>query len=248
MIYGIVLGCSIIVGALMGMFWWGVAVGIIINILVFLWTRHGSWVIEKWKVWQKSTTTSATAGTSTRTTRITQWFHKRKGLILWPIFLIPVLWLIVTYPGRVVLQKAFHTSSAVVNGGEYMEYEFRSLKPKEFTAPASGRWKFEVIDQKEYRYQCPGWQGDASGYLKEVKDREVINSKPLDEYPLQEKGYPGALLIYSEVSRSNPLPSGEEFIIGSNQKFFIEPNLTQEEKKCKVTIPTPVKFVLHRVE
>lgn len=250
MIYGAIFGLSLIVGALIGISWWGAVIGLIIDLLVFLWEQYGERVMKKWEMWQKSSVVSISTGTSAeqRTTRITRWFQKEKSWVLWPIFLIIAVWFVGTYQGRVTLEKAFLNIVAMISGGEYLEYQFTTLEPQEFVAPAPGRWRFEVVDQKEYRYKCPGWKGERSGYLKKVRGHQVAYAQPLNEYPFQEEGYPGALLIYSEASRNNPRPDNQEFIIGENRKFFIGPNLTREEKRCDVAIPAPVKFILYRIE
>lgn len=239
MLYGIILGISIIVGSLFGKFWIGIIVGLTVNLFLFLVLKYGSVIRERLASLR---TTAPNLLITTKSTSLKAWKWK------WFILIPAIILLIATYQGRVMLEKAFLNAFAAISGGEYVEYQFTTLEPQEFVAPAPGRWRFEVIDQKEYRYKCPGWKGERSGYLKEVRGRQVMYAQPLNEYPFQEEGYPGALLIYSEVSKENPRPSNQEFIIGENKKYFIGPNLTREEKRCDIAIPAPVKFVLHRVE
>lgn len=63
MIYGIVLGLTILVGSLFHQFWLGVGAGLIVDLTIFLWSKYGS-VIVAWRAGRRGRTSPSTPGTA----------------------------------------------------------------------------------------------------------------------------------------------------------------------------------------
>lgn len=243
MLYGILLGLSMLVGSLLGKFWIGIGVWLTLSLIAFLLIKYPAYV----KTTLKKVGSPKIGGARLKPTA--SWFWKKKMWVILPVIVLTTLMLILSYQGRNIVSNLTLNGLAAVSGGQVYQYEFSSMEPVQFTAPTSGRWKFEVVDQKEYRYKCPGDKGEGSGWLKQVRWKRTVYERPLNEYPFSgdERHY-GALLVYSELSQNNPLPSGEEFIIGADGMFFIAPNFSEAEKRCDVVLPAPVRFILYRAD
>jgi hypothetical protein len=229
MIYGIIFGLSLIVGALTKMVGWAILVGIIIDLCLFLWHKHG----PAFKAWRKERRTGKAGEQPAPSTTPAGKPAEKKSygkLIGWGVVLALIGWSWysieneIGFPGNYATNKAYDhpepftfTAKAFTEEGERVK--LKGVKP--------GKWKFTFPDQ----------------WILEVGNNQKYRSQA-GFCILSAKGNPMPMIFSDSVMVNGKLAGRETIDIGPDGYVTIHVflgNATEEERKKTILLGKPIK-------
>lgn len=158
MIYGLLIGSSILIGSIFGWFWWSLLFGLTLSLLFFSWLKYGSWVVEKnWLFWRKRV--PVVVGVTKTTVKGTYFRRLGDGLVAIILVLLSftaialaMYWIYGGWP--LWVQERFGDGG--INKSVKVEKDHDWAQPLEVCDLPKGKWRYSISSTR-LTDVVPGW-------------------------------------------------------------------------------------------